>query len=46
MGIDNAKGLFLALEIEHNSRQDDVFDHIGEIAGMIGVSVVHAGLLS
>jgi hypothetical protein len=46
VGIDDAEGLILALQIKHNSRQDEVFDHIGEIAGMIGVTVIHGLLVS
>ena len=44
MRVYDAKGLVLALQIKDNSRQYDVFDHIGEIAGMIGVAIVHGRL--
>src|SRR5690606_832179 len=41
MGVDDAEGGVLAPEIGEDAGEGDVLDHIGEIAGVEGVAVVH-----
>ncbi|EPF84290.1 hypothetical protein L273_00701 [Brucella abortus B10-0091] len=41
MGIDDAKGLLLALQIFDDTGQDDVLDDICKISRVIGVTVIH-----
>jgi hypothetical protein len=40
MGVDETEGRFLAGNINENAGQNGVLEHVGEIAGMKGVSVV------
>jgi len=40
MGVDEAKGRFLALEMKEDARQNRVLEDVGEIAGVKGVSIV------
>ncbi len=40
MGVDEPEGAFLAGQINEDAGQNDVFEHIGEIAGMKGVAIV------
>jgi len=41
MGVDDAEGRLLPGEIEQQPRQQRMFEHVGEIAGVKGVAVVH-----
>jgi hypothetical protein len=41
MGVDHPERFVLALEIVEDARQHRVFDHVGEIARVIAVAVVH-----
>jgi hypothetical protein len=41
MGVDHTKGLILALQIGDDLRQHRVLEHIGEIARMVAVTVIH-----
>ena len=41
MGVDEAEGRLLALEVNKDAREDRVFEDVGETAGMKGVAVVH-----
>src|ERR1700731_2405967 len=43
MGIDNPKGCVFGLEMGEDTSQHDMFEHVGEIAGVEGVAIVHAG---
>lgn len=40
MGVDEAEGAFLAVQINDDAGQNGVLEHIGEIAGMKGVAIV------
>ena len=42
MGVDDAKRLVLLLQILDQPRQHDMLDDVGEISGMIGVTIIHA----
>src|SRR5690606_28218208 len=41
MGVDDAKGLILALQIFDKTGHDDVLDDIRKISGVIGVTIIH-----
>ena len=41
MGVDEAERRVLAREIDEDARQDRVLEHVGEIAGMKGVAIIH-----
>src|SRR5262249_34725807 len=41
MGIDHAKRRGLAAKVDEDARQDGVLVHVGEIAGMESVPIVH-----
>ena len=41
MGVDDAKGGRLFLQIDQDAHQHDVLDDVGEAAGVKGVTVVH-----
>ena len=42
MGVEQEEGLFLLLQMLDHEGEDGVLHHVGEIAGVIGVTVVHA----
>ena len=42
MGVEQEEGLLLLLQMFDDESENGVFHHIGEVAGMIGVAVVHA----
>ena len=42
MGVDDAEGGRLLLQIGQDAHQHDVLDDIGEAAGVKGVTIVHA----
>ena len=41
MGVDHPEGRLLAQQINKDTRQQRMFEHIGEIAGMETVSIIH-----
>ena len=41
MGVDDAEGGRLVLQVSQDARQRDVLDDIGEVAGVEGVAIVH-----
>ena len=41
MTVQHRKGRFLAPQMQKNPYQSEMFDHIGEIAGVKGVAVIH-----
>ena len=41
MRVDDPKGRLLALEMDEDADEKDVLHHVGEVAGMEGVAVVH-----
>jgi len=42
MGVEQEEGFLLLLQMFDDECENGMFHHIGEIAGMIGVAVVHA----
>ncbi|MGY3076515.1 hypothetical protein ACVWZZ_002886 [Bradyrhizobium sp. LM6.10] len=45
MGVDDAEGARLVLEIGDDARQHDVLDDVSEASGVKGVAVIHARAL-
>src|SRR5262249_10604068 len=45
MGVDDTKPLVLLLEILDQAAEHGVLDDIGEIAGVVGVAIVHADFI-
>ncbi len=43
MGIDHAEALILLPQMLEQQGEGRVFEHIGEVTGVIGVTVVHRG---
>jgi len=41
MGVDHPKRRLLAQQVNKDTRQQRMFEHIGEIAGMETVSIIH-----
>src|SRR5262244_3209251 len=41
MGVDDAEGRGLAAQMHEDAHQHRVLDHIGEIAGEKGVTIIH-----
>ena len=42
MGVDDAEGGRLLLQVKQDAHQHDVLDDVGKAAGVKGVTVVHA----
>ena len=45
MGVDDAEGRRLLLQVDEDAHQHDVLDHIGKAAGVKGVTIVHGSAL-
>ena len=43
MGVDHPERRGLFPQMHENADQDDMLEHVGKIAGMKGVTVVHIG---
>ena len=43
MGVDDAKRTGLAVQMREHAAQHGVLHDIGEVAGVIGVTIVHCG---
>jgi hypothetical protein len=41
MTIQNIIGLFLLVHVEKDAGQDDMFEDVSEIAGVIDVAIIH-----
>jgi hypothetical protein len=41
MGVDDPESLVLLLEIDDQPGEDGVFQHIGEIACMVDMAIIH-----
>ena len=44
MGVDHAERRRLLAQMHEDAREHRVLDDVGEIAGMEGVAIVHAGI--
>src|SRR6185436_410117 len=42
VGVDDAEGGRLALEVPDDEREHNMLQHVREVAGMVGVAVVHS----
>src|SRR5690606_23491948 len=43
MGVDDAEGAGLALQVLDDARQHRMLEHVGEVSGVEGVAVIHRG---
>ena len=46
MGVEHAECRLLALEVFDDADQDHVLDHVGKIAGVEGVAVIHRSAIT